>query len=76
MPNWSEVLNEIGNVDAKLRSQSAPDQVRRKYLKDLFEKTGRNTIAYYSGWLSKPNIGRYTYYRRRQERLHDGRSRA
>ncbi len=56
MPNWSEVLNEIGNVDVKLRSQSAPDQVRRKYLKDLFEKTGRNTIAYYSGWLSKPNI--------------------
>lgn len=56
MPNWSEVLNEIRNLDAKLISQSAPDQVRRKYLKNLFEKTGRNTVAYYSGWLSKPNI--------------------
>ena len=56
MPNWSEVLNEIRNVDAKLISQSAPDQVRRKYLKNLFEKTGRNTVAYYSCWLSKPNI--------------------
>lgn len=56
MPNWSEVLREIGNVDAELKSLSAPDQVRRKYLKKLFEKTRRNTIAYYSGWLSKPNI--------------------
>jgi len=56
MPNWSEVLNEIRNLDAKLISQSAPDQVRRKYLKNLFEKTGRNTVAYYSGWLSKPAI--------------------
>ena len=56
MPNWSEVLNEIGEADAYLRSQSAPDRVRRKYLKSLFELTGRNVIAYYSGWLSKPGI--------------------
>ncbi len=56
MPNWSEVLNEIQSVDAELRSKSAGDQVRRKYLKELFRKTGRNTIAYYSGWLSKPKI--------------------
>lgn len=32
------------------------DFVRRKYLKALSEKTGRNVIAYYSGWLQKPNI--------------------
>ena len=56
MPNWSQVLNEIQSVDAELRSKSAGDQVRRKYLKELFRKTGRNTIAYYSGWLSKPKI--------------------
>ena len=27
MPNWPEILNEIGNVDSGLRSQSASDQV-------------------------------------------------
>lgn len=52
MPNWSEVLKEIQDVEA----QSASDRVRRKYLKKLFEKTERNILAYYSGWLSKPGI--------------------
>ena len=56
MPNWSEVLKEIGSVETDLHSQSASDRVRRKYLKELFDKTGRNLIAYYSGWLSKPGI--------------------
>lgn len=31
------------------------DSVRRKYLAALHGKTGRNVIAYYSGWLQKPN---------------------
>lgn len=56
MPNWSEVLNEINQLQVELNAQSPTDIVRRKYLKSLFEKTGRNVIAYYSGWLSKPNI--------------------
>ena len=30
------------------------DIIRRKYLRKLSEKTGRNTILYYSGWLQKP----------------------
>ena len=55
MPNWSEVLNEIRRLEIEIGSQSAPDQVRRKYLKELFDKTKRNIIVYYSGWLSKPN---------------------
>ncbi|MFZ5427708.1 MAG: SDH family Clp fold serine proteinase [Thermodesulfobacteriota bacterium] len=47
MPSWQHVLQEIHG-----ESQSAPvDRVRRKYLAALAEKTGRNTIAYYSGWL-------------------------
>lgn len=46
MPNWNEVLNEVIN--------NPLDTVRRKYLKKLHEKTGRNTICYYSGWLQKP----------------------
>ncbi|MDE0152438.1 MAG: S49 family peptidase [Gammaproteobacteria bacterium] len=56
MPNWSEVLNEINQLKVELNAQSPSDIVRRKYLKKLFEKTGRNVIAYYSGWLSKPNL--------------------
>ena len=56
MPNWSEVLQEISNLDAQIKSQAAVDLVRRKHLNNLFEKTGRNVIAYYSGWLSKPGI--------------------
>ncbi len=28
----------------------------RKYLKGLFDKTNRNVIAYYSGWLEKEGI--------------------
>ncbi|HKT17076.1 MAG TPA: ATP-dependent Clp protease proteolytic subunit [Stellaceae bacterium] len=35
-------------------ASQAFDVVRRKYLTQLHVKTGRNIIAYYSGWLSKP----------------------
>jgi len=57
MPNWGQVLTEIQAQDAKLAngSKSAVDIVRRKYLKKLHKKTGRNVIAYYSGWLSNPS---------------------
>ncbi len=34
----------------------AHDIIRRKYLKSLHEKTGRNIIIYYSGWLQKPEM--------------------
>ena len=47
MPNWHEILNEIGKLG------SPQDVVRRQYLKKLSEYTGRNTIVYYSGWLQK-----------------------
>ena len=56
MPNWGQVLTEIQQQDAKLANdaKSAVDVVRRRYLKKLNKKTGRNVIAYYSGWLSNP----------------------
>lgn len=47
MPNWHDILNEIGKMG------SPHDIVRRNYLKRLSEYTGRNTIVYYSGWLQK-----------------------
>ena len=54
MPNWSEVLKEINDEHQKNPQASAVDTVRRKYLKKVQEHTGRNVIAYYSGWLQKP----------------------
>lgn len=56
MPNWGQVLTEIQAQDAKLANgaKSAVDIVRRRYLEKLHKKTGRNVIAYYSGWLSNP----------------------
>jgi len=48
MPNWNEILDEI-------QQNSAPfDTVRRRYLRKLHERTKRNIISYYSGWLAKP----------------------
>ncbi len=49
MATWNEVLEEIN-------SGSNYDLIRRKYLKRLSAYTGRNTIAYYSGWLQKQNF--------------------
>ncbi len=48
MPSWHEILNEIS------RSGSTHDVIRRKYIAELSNKSGRNTIIYYSGWLQKP----------------------
>jgi ClpP class serine protease len=61
MPNWREVLEEINRfrtdnqANQELARQSI-DVIRRKYLLQLHIKTGRNVIAYYSGFLSKPGI--------------------
>lgn len=47
MPDWNEILKEV-------RSAGSPqDSVRRRYLGLLQQATGRNIIAYYSGWLQK-----------------------
>lgn len=58
MPNWSEVFNEIQQTAAtgQIQSQQAATLIRRKYLQILHKHTGRNIIAYYSGWLSKPGL--------------------
>ena len=52
MPDWNEVLDEITTSNRK----DALDCIRRKYLRQLYEMTGRNVIAYYSGWLQKPGL--------------------
>ena len=52
MPGWSSVLEEVGRRQRD--GQQAIDLIRRKYLQQLNRHTGRNVIAYYSGWLSRP----------------------
>jgi ATP-dependent protease ClpP protease subunit len=54
MPNWKEVLHEIQS-EAKKGVPNALDVVRRKYILEIHKKTGRNVIAYYSGWLQRGN---------------------
>ena len=49
MPNWSEILKELEDC----KRVDALDYVRRQYLAKASEITGRNTIAYYSGFLQK-----------------------
>lgn len=58
MPNWRDVLNEIQIVRSSHSDQAklAADIVRRQYLQKLHQLTKRNVIAYYSGFLSKPDI--------------------
>ena len=50
MPNWNEILDEIKE------GGSIFDVVRRRYLRQLHELTGRNVIIYYSGFLQSPDV--------------------
>lgn len=54
MPNWNQVFVEIQQL--QIQSLQATNIIRKKYLEALHKKTGRNIIAYYSGWLSKPGV--------------------
>src|SRR6202035_2927190 len=58
MPNWHDVFVEIQTLQGQSQGQAlnAANIIRNKYLQDLHKHTGRNIIAYYSGWLSKGNI--------------------
>jgi len=57
MPNWNEILDEINEQAAK---GNALDVVRRNYLSKAHEITGRNVIAYYSGFLQNPDVEQTT----------------
>lgn len=50
MPNWNQLLNESRSTG------SIQDLIRRRYLADVHNVTGRNLIIYYSGWLQKGPI--------------------
>jgi hypothetical protein len=55
LPNWIDVLREIES-EQQSGTRNPLDSVRRKFLRQLSEKTGRNTVAYYSAFLTKPNF--------------------
>ena len=55
MPSWSVVAKEIDKA-TRDGDEHAFDTVRRKYLHELHKHTGRNVIAYYSGFLTKPGV--------------------
>ncbi|MDO8263724.1 MAG: hypothetical protein Q7T21_10935 [Gallionella sp.] len=61
MPNWNQVLSELTALKAQTQASqsqlaSPVDQIRRHYLALLSKHTGRNVIAYYSGWIVRsPN---------------------
>lgn len=49
MASWHDIINEINKIGSNY------DVLRRKYLLELSQLTGRNLVIYYSGWLQKPN---------------------
>src|SRR5688500_1007141 len=49
MPTWGDILREL-EPGLKAGDPAAFDKVRRKYLKSLYEKTGRNVILYATKW--------------------------
>lgn len=50
MAGWDDIIKETRSFD------SPYDVVRRNYLKSLSKYTGRNTIIYYSSFLTKSNV--------------------
>ena len=54
MPTWGEILGELNDPANKLPNGTPDfDGVRRKYLRQLSDLTGRPTIIYYTDWFNK-----------------------
>ena len=59
MPTWSTLLNESQKNTTNQNPNGGIDFLfskKREYIKRLSEKTGRNTILYFSGFLQKSSI--------------------
>lgn len=54
MGHFGDILKEIQDVQLVRQREGVADAVRRKYLKALHRLTGRNAVAYYSGFLQRP----------------------
>lgn len=51
MPSWSKISEEIKEKGVANPTVNPFDAIRRKYLAIMHQYTGRNVIAYYSGFL-------------------------
>jgi hypothetical protein len=54
MATFGDVLHEIQDLQIQRQREGAPDPIRRRYLSELHELTGRNVVAYYSAFLHRP----------------------
>lgn len=52
MPTWGEILEELQQSAAGNGGALDLDGMRRKYLRELHELTGRNTVLYSTAWMS------------------------
>ena len=52
MPSWSEILKD---VDQYSNAGLELDKKRKEFFNNIYAITGRNIIAYYSGWLRRPD---------------------
>ncbi len=56
MPTWGQILGEI-RQEIQRGNQLAFDAVRNKYIRELSNFTGRNTIIYATRWTSGVKSG-------------------
>lgn len=54
MPGFNEILDEVNRAG----TLDILDVIRKRYLSRLHNATGRNVIAYYSGWLERPPLSK------------------
>ena len=52
MPSWSEIVSDVNQYS---NAGNELDKKREEYLNKIRSITGRNVIAYYSGWLKVPD---------------------
>ncbi len=55
MPTWGEILKEL-RIEFEKEKVPPFDKVRRKYLRELWKYTQRNTILYASKWTRSTNV--------------------
>jgi hypothetical protein len=51
LPTWGEILQQVTESAQAHNGQPDFDEIRRGYLTALHDRTGRDTIIYYSDWL-------------------------
>jgi len=56
LPTWSEILAELNELQKGGVGPNAFDVVRRKYLANLYQVTGRNVILYATKWTAPGGI--------------------